>query len=114
MNHRRLKCYEKLLALAQRMPKLTARIPRGNWYIVDQLKRALASAILNLAEGNGRTSPKERARFFDISLASIAESASAIDVLEAYCLISRSEAIDFVEELRIAYAMIRNLKKYAP
>ena len=111
MNHRRLKCYEKLLALARRLPKLLARIPRGQRHLADQLSRALSSAILNLAEGNGRTSHKERARFFDISLASISESSSIIDVLEALRVMSRLEAVDFNEELQISYAMIMNLKK---
>ena len=113
MNHQRLRCYEVLLGTAKRVPGLTGRIPRGNGYIIDQLKRALASAILNLSEGNGRASGRERARFFDISLASIAESSSAIDVMQAYRLISLPDGDDLKSQLNIAYAMIFNLKKSA-
>ena len=78
---------------------------------MDQLERALSSAILNLAEGNGRTGPKERARFFDISLASIAETSSAIDVMQAFRLIPIPDGDAVRTSLRIAYAMIMRLKR---
>jgi four helix bundle protein len=68
-NHRRLKCYQMSIFAAQRVPKLTARWPRGSYYLEDQFKRAVASIALNIAEGNGRTSPKERARFFSFARA---------------------------------------------
>ena len=111
MNHQRLKCYCILLDVAKKMPSLVRQLPRGEHFILDQLKRALASAILNLSEGNGRTSHKERARFFDISLASIAESASAIDIINVYGYISQETAEEIKSHLRIAYAMIRKLQK---
>ena len=111
MNHEKLRCYEVLLGAAKRLPGLVARMPRGHNYIVDQLRRALSSAILNLSEGNGRTSVREWARFFDIALASIAESAAAIDVMEAFRLISLGNGDDFKSSLRIAYAMIVKLKR---
>lgn len=111
MNHQKLKCYARLMDVAKKVPNLMARVPRGEGYLIDQFKRALASAILNLAEGNGRTSFKERRRFFDISLASIAEVSAVLDILVAYGIIFQTEEQSFREELRIAYAMIMQLKK---
>ena len=111
MNHQRLKCYRQLISVAKKMPTLTKMLPRGTAYIEDQLKRALSSAILNLAEGNGRTSKKERCRFFDISIASIAETASAIDIISAYGYIPAELEIELKSALRSSYAMIMNLKK---
>ena len=93
------------------MPSLVRQLPRGEHFILDQLKRALASAILDLSEGNGRTSHKEKASFFYISLASIAESASAIDIINVYGYISQETAEEIKSHLRIAYAMIRKLQK---
>jgi four helix bundle protein len=113
MNHQKLKCYEVLISIAKKLPTITAKLPRGEGYIIDQLKRALSSAILNLSEGNGRISPKEKRRFFDISLASISETSSAIDILFAYNLISNQISSELQSSLRLAYAMTVGLKKSA-
>jgi four helix bundle protein len=78
--------------------------------MIDQFKRALTSAILNLSEGNGRTSVKERNRFFDISLASISETIACIDIFEAFGEIEPTLANKICVDLKIAYVMIRNLK----
>ena len=111
MNHHRLKCYSLLLETAKSMPSLLRQIPRGESYMIDQLKRALASAILNLSEGNGRTSLKERSRFFDISMASISECMACLDVLEAYSSVPSAFLKSVLcSNLKLAYAMIRRLK----
>ena len=111
MNHEKLRCYQELLDAAKSVPALIDTLPRGYHDLVDQLQRALTSAILNLSEGNARTSKKERARFFDISLASLAESAAALDIMRAFRLISLERCDALKSKFRIAYAMIVRLKK---
>jgi len=111
MNHNKLKCYGLLLDAARIVPSILNRLPRGNAYIEDQLKRALSSAILNLSEGNGRRSIKDRNRFFDISLASISETSSAIDIISAYGYISSTLEEEIKSPLTRAYAMIIRLRK---
>ena len=49
----------------------------------DQLDRAAASVVLNLAEGMGRPSPSDRAHFFAIARGSAFECAAVLDVLQA-------------------------------
>jgi four helix bundle protein len=110
MNHHRLKCYLRLLDVAKTVPTIVRRIPRGEGYLVDQFKRALTSAILNLAEGNGRTSVKERNRFFDISLASISETIACVDIFESFGNLPVEITTQICSDLKIAYVMIRNLK----
>ena len=111
MGHERLRCLGVLMETAKRVPAIVKRAGRGNANLVDQFKRALSSGILNLVEGNSRTSAKERARFFDIAIASIAEAAAAIEILAAYGAISGEEAGEVSEQLRIGYAMTINLKR---
>ena len=111
MGHERLRCLGVLMETAKRVPAIVRHARRGNADLVDQFKRALSSGILNLVEGNSRTSAKERARFFDIAIASIAEAAAAIEVLAAYGALSAQEAGEVSERLRIGYAMMINLKR---
>src|SRR5436853_4283659 len=49
----------------------------------DQLDRASTSIPLNIAEGNGKFSAKDRSRFFDIANGSALECAAGLDVLVA-------------------------------
>ncbi len=50
-------------------------------HIRDQLGRAALSIPLNIAEGNGKRSPRERRRFFEIARGSAMECAASLDVL---------------------------------
>jgi four helix bundle protein len=47
----------------------------------DQLDRASTSIPLNIAEGNGKFSPRDRARFFEMARGSALECAACLDVL---------------------------------
>jgi len=78
---------------------------------IIQLKRALTSAILNLAEGNGRRSWKERNRFFDISIASIDEVDAACDLLVAFALVPCLVIEAIQRDLRASAAMIMQLRR---
>jgi four helix bundle protein len=49
--------------------------------VKDQLDRAATSIPLNIAEGNGKFSRRDRARYFDIARGAAVESASCLDVI---------------------------------
>jgi len=51
--------------------------------VKDHLDRASTSMPLNIAEGNGKYSPKDRCRFFDIAHGSALQCAAGLDVLVA-------------------------------
>ena len=51
--------------------------------VVNQLDRASTSVPLNIAEGNGKRSPKDRARYLDIARGSALECSACLDVLVA-------------------------------
>ena len=114
MNHQRLKCFQLLLNVARKVPTLLRMLPKGSYYLEDQLKRALASAILNLAEGNGRRGIKERNRFFEISTASIAEVLAIVDLIYAYGYTPAELDQSIKSDLESAYKMEMKLKKIVP
>ncbi len=47
----------------------------------DQLRRAAASIVLNIAEGAGEFSPKDKARFYRYARRSATECAAVLDLL---------------------------------
>lgn len=51
--------------------------------VKDQLDRASTSIALNIAEGNGKYTPKDRCRFFDTAHGSALECAAGLDILVA-------------------------------
>jgi four helix bundle protein len=75
----RLDCYrlavEFQAVAAGLLPK------RGASSLRDQLDRASASIPLNIAEGAGRFSPPDKARFYGIARGSATECAAIIDVI---------------------------------
>ena len=110
MNHEKLRCYQELMKVAERVAKSVASWPRGHGYLVDQIMRAMSSALLTLAEGNGkRSSRQERRRFFEMSLGSISEVAACLDLACMYGLISKTNQELFKSRLRLAYVKIRAL-----
>ena len=110
MNHEKLMVYRELLSVASALAKRVATWPRGFAHLRDQLDRAMASAILTVAEGNGkRSSKRERRRFFEMSMGSIAEVAACLDLARVYRLMRPIEVESFKSRLRRAYVMVNAL-----
>ncbi len=110
MNHQRLKCYHLAMSMTKAMPGLIERFPRGYGYLSDQLKRAMASIVLNISEGNARSSYLERKRFFTIARASASEVSTIFEVLYSYNLISESQSDLFQDNLLQVYKMLYKLR----
>jgi four helix bundle protein len=107
MNHEKLECYKQLVEVAEEVARRMTSWPRGHGDLVDQLRRATISAVLNLAEGNGKQRHGlERRRFFKIARGSIAEVAAALDLALAFGLIHRREQVSLKSRLRLAYVQI--------
>ena len=81
-------CSLQFLATALR---LTMRMPRGYAYLGDQLRRAATSIPLNIAEGTGKVSPSDRARFHVIARGSAMECGALVDVVRILGLANESE-----------------------
>jgi len=70
---------------------------------------------LNIAEGSGRFSKKDRRNFFVISRSSVFECVAILDILKDEQVLSASEFSAFYENAetlsKILFVMIRNLEK---
>lgn len=83
-DHERLDVYRlsiEYVALAYRLAKALTGTHR---HARDQRFRAAQSVSLNIAEGNGKQSLKDKNRFFEIARGSALECAAIHDVLRVY------------------------------
>ena len=81
-----LDVYRVALEFERLLPQILPR--KGQADLRNQLERASASVLLNLAEGCGRWAPGEKAHFYSIARGSAMECAAALDVLAARSLLS--------------------------
>ena len=80
----------------------------------DQLDRASTSLPLNIAEGNGKFSAADRARFLEIARGSALECAACLDVLTVRKLVSLERIIPAKEQLvRIVNMLMGMLKRFS-
>jgi four helix bundle protein len=77
----------------------------------DQLDRASTSIPLNIAEGNGKFSVKDRARFLEMARGSALECAAALDVLVARKLATEEQVAGAKTQLVAIVRMLIGLLK---
>jgi four helix bundle protein len=109
-DHERLEVYRESLAFVAWLEPLLQKVPKSI-AVRDQLDRASTSVVLNLAEGNGKFTPPDRCRFFDISRGSALECAAALDVLAAQGRCPALEIASGKERLRRIVSMLVGLIK---
>ncbi len=80
LDHEKLDVYGLAMDFVALADELAASLPRGRAYLADQLRRASTSVTLNIAEGAGEFSRKDKARFYRMARRSAVECAAAIDV----------------------------------
>ena len=78
--HERLDVYQLSIQFAAAAVAVSERIPRGHAPLADQLRRAAISIPLNIAEGVGKPSKAEQARFHAIARGSAMECGAILDV----------------------------------
>lgn len=91
MLHTNTRIYQRSLELARLSAEVINRLPRGHASLADQLRRAAASITLNFAEGCGKSSTKERRRYFLAARGSANEVVAIFDVALAFGAIEQAK-----------------------
>ena len=111
-HHEKLIVYQRALEFATWSQDLIEGLTKKT-STRDHLERAGDSIALNIAEGNGKFSKKDRARFFQIAHGSALESAACLDLLVARrCCADTAIATgkSILEEIvRMLYTMLDQL-----
>ena len=90
-DHEKLIVYQQSIAFVAWASDVLESVPKSI-AAHEQLDRAATSVPLNIAEGNGKSTPKDRCKFFDTARGSALECAAALDVLIAKRKISSEAA----------------------
>jgi len=109
-DHEKLEVYREAIALIAWLSELLETLGRvGD--VRDQLDRASTSIALNIAEGNGKFSPKDRCKFFDTAHASALECAAGLDILVAKRKVTPDQIRPGKERLQGIVRMLMGLLK---
>jgi four helix bundle protein len=112
-DHEKLDVYREAIAFCAWAGELLNQIA-ARAAAKDQLDRASTSIPLNIAEGNGKFSGKDRARFLEIARGSALECAACLDVLVARKLADAAQIDSAKENLaRIVQMLMGMLRRFS-
>jgi four helix bundle protein len=80
LHYEKLDVYQVSIQFVAMAVALSGQLPKGYAPLADQLRRAAWSIPLNIAEGVGKPSPSDQARFHAIARGSAMECGAILDV----------------------------------
>ena len=112
-DHEKLDVYREAINFCGWVGEFLASIP-AKAAAKDQLDRASTSIPLNIAEGNGKFSARDRARFFEMARGSAVECAACLDVLVVRKLVKEEPLAAQKERLvRIVGMLVGLLRRFS-
>jgi len=109
-DHEKLNAYKKALAFIAWANTISKELP-VSIPVTKQFARAYTSMLLNIAEGNGKYTSKDRCNYFDIARGSLLESAACLDILFACDLIDKDKVDKGKNMLEIILKLLVGLIK---
>ena len=107
----KLVVWQKSMDLSEEVYKLVKKLPHSEIFALsDQLKRAVNSIPLNIAEGCGTKSKKDRLRYQEIALKSLYETICALKLAERLHKVRIDEVLLKCNEVnRLLHGFIKSL-----
>lgn len=109
----KLKIWEEAVKFAGEIYSLTKKFPKSERFgLIDQLNRAAVSVSLNIAEGEGRGSDSELARFIHIAIGSLNEVVTILYISLEQKYIDQKEFDLFYKRCEDISKMLHSFKNY--
>jgi four helix bundle protein len=108
-HHERLDVYRLAIDFVVTADSIAEDLSHGRGYLADQLRRAATSIPLNIAEGAGEFSRRDKARFYRIARRSAAECAAVIDICVRLQLVADHKATHARDLLHRLISMLTRL-----
>jgi four helix bundle protein len=102
IDHQKLDVYKSAINFVAVADAVAANLPRGRAYLADQLRRAATSIALNIAEGAGEFSKRDKSRFYRMARRSATECAAVLDVCRCLKLID-------LEKIESGYSLLERI-----
>jgi len=113
----KLVVYQKAITFADAVCTLTREMPRGYFFLANQLNRAALSVAANIAEGNGRFTKADRRNFFGIARGSVQECVPLLELAARQGLLKPDRhaqlKTDLEEIAKMTSGLINGLDKRA-
>lgn len=98
MDYRRLDVWQKAMMLVKKVYPLIERLPQEEKYALsNQIRRAVTSIVLNIAEGTERNSDKELRYFLTVARGSAAEVEAQLLICIELDFFPRGDAISALQ-----------------
>jgi four helix bundle protein len=107
-NHEKLDVYQKAVEFTGWLKDILDNV-KYDKNIYDQIDRASISLVLNIAEGNGKTSNKDQNRFLEIARSSGLECAACLDIMNIKKIINTQKQIEGKQMLLSIVRMLYKL-----
>jgi four helix bundle protein len=114
--YKNLEAWKKSMQLVKDIYALTKSFPKDELYaLTSQIKRAVVSVPINIAEGSGRNYKKDRIQFLHISRGSLYEVETLLNIAVMTEIISDEKfntvSMSIEECLKILNGLINNYEK---
>lgn len=113
LDYRELDVWKMSMELCEQVYGLVRHFPTDERYALgDQLRRAVVSIPSNIAEGNGRDSKSDYARFLSIARGSLFEVQTQLELAERfkYVTVSDETKQHITRISKMLYSMTRKLR----
>lgn len=108
----KLTVWQKSRQLALTIYKVTKHFPEDERFgLVSQMRRCAISIASNIAEGTGRQTSKDQARFTEIAFGSALELLNQIILSNDFELLSNENYIKIRTDITEVTAMLNSLRK---
>jgi len=111
-NFRKILVWQKSISLVTKIYKVTRTFPKEETFgLTSQIRRSSVSIPSNIAEGSGRESNKDFLRFLYISLGSLFEMQTQLEIAKNIIYINEEEFNLLYEDSREIERMLASLIK---
>ena len=108
--YKNLVVWQKSVEMVKEIYRISEQLPKSEDYnLKQQLKRAIISVALNIAEGKNRRTSKDFANFLTMSAASLAEVEAILTICEELKYLQDLDGV--YEKIEILGKMINSLKR---